>query len=41
MRVLLKCAEMANLDFIVTDNLKDFTSSKVPAISIEDASAKL
>ena len=37
----MKCAEKANLDFIVTDNLKDFKSSKVPAISIEDALAKL
>ena len=37
----MKCAENANLDFIVTENLKDFSKSKIPAISIDDALAKL
>ena len=37
----MKCAESANLDFIVTENLKDFKDSKIPAVSIDDALSKL
>ena len=37
----MKCAAYANLDYIVTDNLKDFKNSKIPSISIEDALSKL
>lgn len=37
----IKCAEKEKLDFIVTENLKDFTDSKVSAISISDALTKL
>ena len=37
----IRCAESANLDFIVTENLKDFKNSKIPAISIGDALTKL
>ena len=33
----IKCAEMANLDYIITENLKDFTTSKVPAIDLNSA----
>ena len=33
----MKCAEKTNLDYIVTENLKDFKDSKVPAIDIETA----
>lgn len=33
----IKCAELANLDYIVTENLKDFTTSKVPAIDLNAA----
>ncbi|MBP5464887.1 MAG: PIN domain-containing protein [Treponema sp.] len=37
----MKCAEKASLDYIVTENLKDFKESKIPAISINEALAKL
>lgn len=37
----MKCAENSNLDYIVTENLKDFKTSKVPAICIADALSKL
>ena len=37
----MKCAENASLDFVVTENLKDFAHSKVPAISISDMIKKL
>lgn len=37
----MKCAEKANLDYIVTENLKDFKESKIPAVSINEALAKL
>ncbi|MBP5158009.1 MAG: PIN domain-containing protein [Treponema sp.] len=37
----MKCAENANLDYIVTEKLKDFTNSAVPAISIAEALARL
>ena len=33
----MKCAEYAHLDYIVTDNLKDFTNSIIPVLSIEEA----
>ena len=33
----MKCAENTNLDYIVTENLKDFNNSKVPAVNIETA----
>ena len=37
----MKCAENAVLDYIVTENLKDFKNSKIPAISIEEILKKL
>ena len=37
----MKCAENAALDYIVTENLKDFTASKVKAVSIAEALSKL
>lgn len=37
----MKCAEYAHLDYIVTDNLKDFTNSIIPVLSIEEALLKL
>lgn len=37
----MKCAEKADLDYIVTENLKDFKNSKIPAISIGEALKKL
>ena len=37
----MKCAENAHLDYIVTENLKDFKNSKIPAISISDALNKI
>ena len=37
----MKCAENANIDYIVTENLKDFTNSTVPSISIDEALARL
>ena len=37
----MKCAEYAHLDYIVTDNLKDFTTSTIPVLSIEEALLKL
>ena len=37
----MKCAENADLDYIVTENLKDFKNSKIPAVSIEEALKKL
>ena len=37
----MKSAENADLDYIVTENLKDFKNSKIPAISIEEALKKL
>lgn len=33
----MKCAEKAGLDFIVTENLKDFENSKIPALDISAA----
>jgi hypothetical protein len=33
----MKCAEKEAVDYIVTENLKDFRSSKIPAIDIESA----
>ncbi|MDY3721370.1 MAG: hypothetical protein SOZ96_02140 [Treponema sp.] len=33
----MKCAENTNIDYIVTENLKDFNNSKVPAVNIETA----
>ncbi len=33
----MKCAEKANIDYIVTENLKDFGASSVKAISINSA----
>lgn len=33
----MKCAENAELDFIVTENLKDFENSTIPAIDIQTA----
>ena len=36
----MKCAEYAHLDYIVTDNLKDFKTSVISAISIEEALLK-
>ena len=33
----MKCAENTNLDYIVTENLKDFNNSKVPVVNIETA----
>jgi len=32
----IECAKTAKLDYIVTQNLKDFSESIVPAISISD-----
>lgn len=32
-----QCASVSNLDFVVTQNLKDFQNTKVKAISIKDA----
>lgn len=32
----IECAAEANLDFIITENLKDFETSEVPAISAAD-----
>ena len=37
----MKCAEAAQLDYIVTENLKDFTASVIPSICIDDALGKL
>ncbi len=37
----MKCAENAALDFIVTENLKDFENSKIPAIGISSALGKI
>ena len=37
----MKCVENAVLDYIVTENLKDFKNSKIPAISIEEILKKL
>ena len=37
----MKCAENAVLDYIVTENLKDFRNSKIPAISIEEVLKRL
>ena len=37
----MKCAENAMLDYIVTENLKDFRNSRIKAISIEEALFKL
>lgn len=37
----MKCAENAALDYIVTENLKDFKNSKVPAVSIDETLKKL
>ncbi len=37
----MKCAEKADLDYIVTENLKDFKNSKIPAISIDEVLKKL
>ncbi len=37
----MKCAENAALDYIVTENIRDFTKSKVPAISIDETLKKL
>ena len=37
----MKCAEKTVLDYIVTENLKDFKTAKVPAICISDALSKL
>lgn len=37
----MRCAENANLDYIVTENLKDFVNSKVKSISIKEALAKV
>lgn len=36
----MECAEKAELDFIVTSNLKDFSHSAVAAISVRDACEK-
>lgn len=33
----IKCAESEKLDYIVTENLKDFQNSKVKAVSINEA----
>lgn len=33
----MKCAEKAGLDFIVTENQKDFENSKIPALDISTA----
>jgi predicted nucleic acid-binding protein len=33
----MKCAEKEAVDYIVTENLKDFRSSKIPAIDISSA----
>ena len=33
----MRCAEKANLDYIITENLKDFLNSKIPAINIDSA----
>lgn len=37
----MKCAENAELDFIVTENLKDFENSTIPAIDIQTALEKI
>lgn len=37
----MRCAENANLDYIVTENLKDFVNSKVKSISIKEVLAKV
>lgn len=37
----MKCAEKAELDFIVTENLKDFENSKIPAIDISSTLEKI
>ncbi len=37
----MKCAENAALDFIVTENLKDFKNSKIPVIDISSALEKI
>lgn len=37
----MRCAEKAAVDFIVTENLKDFKDSAVPALSIADALQRL
>ncbi len=35
------CAERENVDFIITENIKDFSLSSVPVLSIESALKKL
>ena len=35
----IRCAQKANLDYIVTENLKDFKNSSVPTIDIDEALA--
>lgn len=35
------CAERENVDFIVTENIKDFSLSSVPVLSIDSALKKL
>ena len=35
------CAENENVDFIVTENIKDFSLSSVPILSIESAIKKI
>ncbi|MBR3812969.1 MAG: PIN domain-containing protein [Spirochaetaceae bacterium] len=37
----MRCAENAKLDYIVTENLKDFKTSKVPALAISSALSKI
>ena len=37
----IACAEREGVDFIVTENLKDFTSSKIPTVSIKSALEKV
>ena len=32
----IACAEHAQLDYIVTENMRDFKHSKIPAVSIGD-----
>ena len=37
----MRCAENAKLDYIVTENLKDFKTAKVPALTIASALSKI
>ena len=32
----IKCAEKTDLDYIITENLKDFKNSQIPVLSVDD-----